>query len=155
MTEIARSLRGLVDELSNVQAAADIAVAGAAKALSTNELAELIVGARTVRNRLFGSKLFGEPAWDILLDLYVTHGKGQSISVSSASLAGGTPATTGLRWLSTLDREGFIERRGDDIDQRRQFVSLSDHGVVQMDNFMTKFADWVSTRATVRKSTAP
>lgn len=68
--------------------------------------------------------MFADPAWDILLDLYVARVRGKLISVSSACIAGGTSNTTGLRWLRRLERCGAIVRKPDPVDARRSFLEL-------------------------------
>jgi DNA-binding MarR family transcriptional regulator len=68
--------------------------------------------------------MFGDPAWDILLDLYVARVRGKPISISSACIAAGTSSTTGLRWLRRLERSGAIVRKPDPADARRSFLEL-------------------------------
>ena len=40
-------------------------------------------------------ELFGEPAWDILLDLYIANVENKPVSVSSACIGSAAPPTTG------------------------------------------------------------
>lgn len=49
---------------------------------------------RLKRRDFFDPSYFGEAAWDILLDLYVSRVHGQLISVDSACGASGVPHTT-------------------------------------------------------------
>jgi DNA-binding MarR family transcriptional regulator len=42
------------------------------------------------------------------------------------------PATTALRWISALEREGLIQKRSDPLDGRRAYVSLSTKGLNAM-----------------------
>lgn len=72
--------------------------------------------------------LFGEPGWDILLDLFIAAQRGDRLQVSSVCLDAGVPSTTMLRWLARLESEGLICRRADDRDGRRRFVDLTDRG---------------------------
>jgi DNA-binding MarR family transcriptional regulator len=84
-----------------------------------------LIAARRKRARYLSPELFAEPAWDILLDLLRAELAGQRISVSSACLAGGVPASTGLRWLKALEQQGLLLRQFDPRDARRIFVALS------------------------------
>ncbi|MEP3051314.1 MAG: MarR family transcriptional regulator [Erythrobacter sp.] len=94
---------------------------------------------RRIRGRIFGQpELFGEPAWDILLDLYVAHADGKRVSVSSACIGSASPPTTGLRWLGILSDQGLVLREHDPEDQRRVLVRLTDAGIDAMDQY---FAD--------------
>jgi hypothetical protein len=93
---------------------------------------------RRQRAELFGSAdLFGEPAWDILLDLYIARGEGKPVSVSSACIGSASPPTTGLRWLSVLTEQGLIAREADAQDHRRIMVHLTERGIAAMERFLT------------------
>ncbi len=82
--------------------------------------------ARRRRKRYLAADLFGEPGWDLLLDLFAARLQNRSISVSSACIAADVPSTTGLRWLSVLEQSGLIERIENDADQRVTWVKLTD-----------------------------
>lgn len=73
--------------------------------------------------------LFADPAWDILLDLYVNDGDDRCVSVSSACIAAGVPPTTALRWLGALERRSLVMRAEDPFDRRRSLMHLTAHGV--------------------------
>lgn len=91
---------------------------------------------RRKRAALFGNpELFGEPAWDILLDLYIAHGEGKPVSVSSACIGSAAPPTTGLRWLGVLADEGLVTRENDVEDNRRVLVRLTRAGIAAMERF--------------------
>ncbi|MDE2442650.1 MAG: MarR family transcriptional regulator, partial [Betaproteobacteria bacterium] len=42
--------------------------------------------ARRLREEMFGSELFSDPAWDILLDLYTAEARGESVQISSLAI---------------------------------------------------------------------
>ena len=92
---------------------------------------------RRQRGAIFGSEdLFGEPAWDILLDLYIAHAEGKPVSVSSACIGSANPATTALRWLAVLADKGLLVREADAKDQRRIMVRLTERGIAAMERFL-------------------
>lgn len=91
-----------------------------------------ILRERTRRIQHLKASLFGEPAWDMLLELYASEIEQRRISVTSLCLASGVPATTALRWISALEREGLIQKRSDPLDGRRAYVSLSTKGLNAM-----------------------
>ena len=76
--------------------------------------------------------LFGEPAWDILLDVFIAQKHRREIQVSSVCLEAGVPSTTILRWLSRLELEGLIYRASDNVDGRRRYVRLTQSGEAMM-----------------------
>ena len=84
-----------------------------------------VIAARRKRSRYLAAELFAEPAWDMLLDLFHAELAQQRICVSSACIAAGVPATTGLRWLKILEQQGLVLRECDARDARRTFVALS------------------------------
>ncbi len=86
------------------------------------------VRGREERDRIFGADLFFDPAWNILLDLYISERKGAMVSISSMCIASKVPSTTALRWLTMIEKRGLIGRRPDDYDRRRSFLFLTDEG---------------------------
>lgn len=91
---------------------------------------------RRTRASIFGNAdIFGEPAWDILLDLYIAHVEKKPVSVSSACIGSAAPPTTGLRWLGVLADSGLVMREHDKEDQRRVLVRLTERGVAAMDEY--------------------
>jgi len=90
---------------------------------------------RRVRTRKFGSEayIFGDPAWDIMLILFIAYKTGDKVSKSSAALAGETAETTGYRILKELDRIGLVKNEKDVFDRRRILVSLTRRACVMME----------------------
>lgn len=105
------------------------------------ETARSMYKARRKRAVFFGeTDLFGEPAWDILLDLYIAHVEGKPVSVSSACIGSAAPSTTGLRWLGILAENDLLVRECDPKDQRRVLVRLSRKGLQAMDSYFAALA---------------
>ena len=83
------------------------------------------IRARRLRDQHFGSGLFEDPAWDILLDLFAADLEGTQVSVSSLCIAAAVAPTTALRWIAKLTDSGLLERHPDPFDRRRAFMELS------------------------------
>ncbi len=79
----------------------------------------------------------GESGLMILLDLYAHAGK-RPVMVSSACIASGGPATTGLRWLSVLVKKGLAERVADPNDGRRVNVVITPAGMTLVEQWMAR-----------------
>ena len=94
-----------------------------------------IIANRQARARFFDPELFGDPAWDMLLDLTAAHGEGAQVSVTSLCIAAGVPATTALRWLTQMVESGIFVRVPDPADRRRAFIALSDKAVAAMSGY--------------------
>ncbi len=77
-----------------------------------------------MRDALFPTGLFADPAWDLLLDLYVAGVERRRISISSACIAAAVPSTTALRWIAVLESKGLILRIADSKDRRRAYLTL-------------------------------
>ncbi len=92
-------------------------------------LAVSLYGIRRKRDAVADRKgLFGEPGWDILLDLFIAEQRRSELQVSSVCLDASVPSTTILRWIARLERDGLIYRVADNSDARRRYVKLTDGG---------------------------
>lgn len=108
-------------------------------------LAERLYRERRSRDRIFSdSALFGEPAWDLLLDLTVSELKGRKLSVTSACIGACVPSTTALRWLSLLEERGLIVRESDATDKRRAFVRISPDGFRKMIGYLESLGERIA-----------
>jgi hypothetical protein len=96
------------------------------------QMVRQVIANRQARARFFDPALFGDPAWDMLLDLTAAHGEGAQVSVTSLCIAAGVPATTALRWLTQMVESGIFQRVPDPADRRRAFIALSDKAIAAM-----------------------
>jgi DNA-binding MarR family transcriptional regulator len=103
-----------------------------------SQLACRIYDARRARDKVLDRKLFGEPAWDILLALYCLPARGEMLGISSLAHCADVPATTGLRWEKVLRDEGLIERGPHVSDKRRQLVRLTGKGRSLLESYLTR-----------------
>lgn len=101
-------------------------------------VAHRVYQSRRRRTRYLAPGLFGEPAWDILLDLFCARVHGKKARTTSVCLAARTPASTGLRWLGVLEEQGLIHRGGESDDRRARWVSLTDHGYRAMKQYLSE-----------------
>jgi len=95
-----------------------------------------VVSRRRARSDFLPAEILGEPAWDILLDLFLAFHENKRISVSSACIASGAPATTALRWLGRMEELGLIERVNDRDDRRRVYVAITSNGYCALDHWL-------------------
>ena len=93
---------------------------------------------RGTRSQFFNEEIFREPAWDILLDLFVAGDEGKQVGVASACIASRVPPTTALRWLTVLIEARYIERHDSPGDRRVSIVSLTPFGRDQMAAYIVK-----------------
>ncbi|MBC2664756.1 MarR family transcriptional regulator [Novosphingobium flavum] len=121
-------------------------ILGDAPALLEDDARWLRGARRSYRNRrsrsaVFGDDgLFGEPAWDLLLDLFIAAKEGKRVPVTSACIGAAVPTTTALRWLAVLEERGLVVREADPSDARRIFVRLSTDAYARMVSYFVRTA---------------
>ena len=96
------------------------------------EAARRMYRLRRRRDASFGPELFSDPAWDILLVLFIARREDRPMSVSHACHAAAAPRSTALRWIRQLEQEGLIIRQGDRSDGRRAYLRLSSRAAKKM-----------------------
>lgn len=82
------------------------------------------------RCRHLSGEWFGEPAWEMLLELFIQFAGGARVSTKSLVIASGAPDTTGLRLIDRLEEGGLVERLPSQTDKRVTLVSLTRKGVI-------------------------
>ena len=91
---------------------------------------------RRRREAIFQADIFAEPAWDMLLDLYVQDHLGRMVSIHSLCIAAAVPPTTALRWIGKLVADGLVQRRKSLDDHRVVHVALTDEGRTVMEHYL-------------------
>ena len=137
LTELLGQLRDVSAKLSNALSPQAVDSADGQVAYS---LVKDILRFRRLRDRLLGHDLFGEPAWDILLELFAAKGSGKKLSVSGACYASGVPSSTALRWIVRLEKEAWIQRVDDPLDGRRSWLALTDRAERCIREFVSQMA---------------
>lgn len=107
-------------------------------------LAQWMYWSRGIRPNADQSGLYSDPAWDILLDLYIQQAAGKLPSVTSACIGSRSPPTTALRWLAMLEKSDLLTRVDDADDRRRSILSLSDKARAMMDDYFDQIIQRLS-----------
>lgn len=102
------------------------------------EQASAIYEARRLREDFLPARYFGEPGWDMLVDLFMATMKGMKVSVKSACIASAVAPTTALRWIDILEVAALIERQPSSVDGRRTYLVLSPRGVDLIKQYLLK-----------------
>lgn len=98
--------------------------------------AESILRVRRSRERLFCRAMIGEPAFDLLLSLYLRSGE-KEISLTSLATSAGVPYSSAMRWIRYLVDKGHVERTESRSDRRATCVELTPSGRAMMDEFLS------------------
>ncbi len=133
MNAVTAEFARLADDLRRL---ADFLPAAEVERRDTLSLVQSLIQVRRHRDRIWPASLFGEPAWDMMLDLYVAWLKNSRVSVSSLCIASASPTTTALRYIAALEREGIVTRTSDEVDRRRQFIELSPSARAKMNDVL-------------------
>lgn len=84
------------------------------------------------RRRHLSGEWFGEPAWEMLLELFIQFAGGARVSTKSLVIASGAPDTTALRLIDRLVDAGLVERLSSQMDKRVTLLALTRKGVVSV-----------------------
>jgi DNA-binding MarR family transcriptional regulator len=104
------------------------------------QFARSLLRERRDRDLVLATELLGDPAWDMVLDLFATGEAGKTVPVSSLCHGSGVPPTTALRWLSVLAERNLISRTNDPRDKRRVNVSLKPSARASMVKYLERTA---------------
>jgi len=96
--------------------------------------------ARRHRTAHFDAGLFADPAWDMLLDLFINKVRGIRISTISLCLAAHVPSTTALRWIRVLEKQGLLRRYRAPDDYRLKLIEMSQEGYRRMRRYISQAA---------------
>lgn len=88
--------------------------------------AAAMVESRERRKKFFNASMFGEPAWDVLLALYLAEASGVRTNVNTLTLSAGVAPTTALRWIDYLENQQLVRREKHPTDARASIVRITD-----------------------------
>lgn len=108
---------------------------------SERAMVDCVIRARRLRDGFFEASLFADPAWDILLDLYLAHLDQRRTTVTALCAAASVPMTTGLRHIAALVDRGLILRAQSARDLRVVHVELADASVRQMQAYFARLCE--------------
>jgi len=100
--------------------------------------ADRLFAERRRRDALFPDGLFGEPAWDLLLAMFIAREKGQAMILCKAYKAAGVSDTTGRRLLDRMEEEGLITRRRAPRSRKMRIVELTDTAVERLIDYLAR-----------------
>ncbi|MEO5586361.1 MAG: hypothetical protein ABIQ81_01565 [Novosphingobium sp.] len=103
-------------------------------------MAKWLYWSRGLRPATLPSDMFGEPAWDLLLDIYIRENSGSRSSVTSACIGSRVPHTTALRHITALAKAGWLRRFPDEADKRRYWLALTATALKKLDQHFDALA---------------
>jgi hypothetical protein len=82
--------------------------------MSLRAVADRLYSDRRKRDEHFPPGLFGEPAWDLMLALFIAREDGRELSLAEAVEAAGTDAAAGADAIRKLESNDLVARVGPD-----------------------------------------
>jgi len=107
--------------------------------LKLEQRARRLLENRRRRIAIFGAQMFAEPAWDMLLLLFLS-GRGRRQTQSSLCELSGASRSTAMRWIEFLAGRGLVRREDHPTDKRHNFVSLTEKGRHLLDLYLSETA---------------
>lgn len=102
--------------------------------------ARSLLNSRRIRKQYFHRDIFGEPAWEILLALYVTEEAGARLTMSKLAERIEAPLTTVIRWVKALEEQSLVGRVEHPTDRRIIFIRLLETGRKALDGYLAAIA---------------
>jgi hypothetical protein len=102
-------------------------------------VAEAISNFRHARSRILPAEMFGEPAWDVLLELFVADAEGRRLTGVQVSQRCNISPSVLSRWLRYLSKSGLII--GDGTGDLADPLTLSAEGMLGMERAMAHAYD--------------
>ena len=99
-------------------------------------LAHLLLTSRQLRGAYFAASLFGEPAQDLLLEIYVRQVGGHPVPIAHLRALTQVPANTASRWITILVNDRTLERISAVGRERGDSVRLSDDSFERMEHYL-------------------
>ncbi|WP_343526043.1 hypothetical protein [Sphingomonas sp.] len=90
------------------------------------DIGQVIRAAREGIGQYFDHSLFADPAFDMLLFVFLEEEEGRMVETSACYRASGVPRTTAVRWINMLVSMGMFESAPHPTDRRLALLSLSE-----------------------------
>lgn len=100
--------------------------------------ADRLYGERRRRDSLFPDGLFGEPAWDLMLALFMARENGRPMILCKAYRAAEVTDTTGRRLLDRMEEAGLITRRRAPRSRKMRVVELTDTATERLIDYLAR-----------------
>jgi len=114
--------------LRTVRSLARAAESGTVAERQLVEGARQLLQARIKMAELVPKGLFRDPAWDMMLELFISGEEGGILFVKQLMIASGESSGAAMRRIDRLENADLIERIPDPLDHRRVIVRLTDRG---------------------------
>jgi DNA-binding MarR family transcriptional regulator len=115
-------------------------------ASQTQDYVESILFLHRSRTAVFGSGIFSDPAWDLLLQLYVAELDHRDRSLSELIKSMATPVSVVTRWITALVEAGIVASTRDPQTGGSLSISLTKDAATKMERLIAQWASELPTR---------
>lgn len=122
--------------------------------ISPADIGAVLRAAREGIGRVFNPDLFADPAFDMLLFVFLEEEAGRSVETSACYRASGVPRTTAVRWINMLVSMGMFRSTPHPTDRRLALLSLSEEARASVRQWLEGLRPLIE-RMTVRAGAAP
>lgn len=95
-----------------------------------------ILADRKRRHEVFSKAMFGEPAWEMLLLLYILR-SGTRQTIGRLGELAGASKSTALRWIEYLEQQRLVRRETHPTDKRAIFVELTEKAIESLEAYLS------------------
>jgi DNA-binding MarR family transcriptional regulator len=104
-------------------------------------VARALLAIRRRRSDYLHAAMFGEPAYDMLIGLYVAEDSGEAVTVARLSEIAGVPLSSAARWLEYLSAKRLAYREPHPSDRRASLIRLTKEGRQALEGLFQAAAD--------------
>ena len=97
--------------------------------------ARIMFETRKARSRLFPASMFSDPAWDMLIALYIAE---QAPAAADLARSISASVTTAMRWIEILETHKLIVREQSPTDRRAHTIRLSEQARNSLDSLLSE-----------------
>ncbi|AHE53173.1 hypothetical protein [Sphingomonas sanxanigenens] len=105
-------------------------------------IARALLDERRARDTRLGDGIFADPAWDLMLAVYLGERDGRPLSAASLEAASPVPQSTVRRWVRLLVERGILIPSG----ERDVTVTLGAPALARLEDHLTMFAGGLPMR---------
>jgi DNA-binding MarR family transcriptional regulator len=120
---------------ARIEALSDAIFPGAA-GMTLHAVADRLYSERRRRERHFPQGLFKEPAWDLMLALFIAREEGRELDLIQACEVAGVTPGAGRSLLAKMESEGLVARAKSNRNRKRQTVALTKHSIERLSDYL-------------------
>ncbi|MCK8456679.1 MarR family winged helix-turn-helix transcriptional regulator [Sphingomonas faeni] len=96
--------------------------------------------------------LLVDPAWDMMIDLFIAVGTGERLHVKDLILMSGESAASAMRRIDRLQQAALLIRHPDPVDHRRVHIGITAKGQAAMAAMLDHLFDASADNSSLRPS---